>query len=144
MCRVQLVQPAPDAYLLAWCPYLEDLRIDTDDSISMGGPWFQPLDLTCKTPPTESRLKPTRLVSLVLVNVRVKHQDLQDLLEASPWLRDLRVFFTVYHAREEVLFDCEEFVRYARIFFSDNSRQPLEKFLQRRPAPRAPGAASGL
>lgn len=115
-------------YLLAWCPYLEDLRIDTDDSISMGGPWFRPLDLTYKTPATESRLKPTRLVSLVLVNVRVKHQDLQDLLEISPWLRDMRVFVTVYNERGEVPFDCEEFVRYASAFFFDNNRRPLEMF----------------
>ncbi|KAG9072977.1 hypothetical protein KI688_000758 [Linnemannia hyalina] len=65
---------------MAWCPHLEDLRIDTNKSIMMDGPWFRPTDATRKTPP-ELRLKPTRLVSLVHVNVCVKHQDLQDLLE---------------------------------------------------------------
>ncbi|KAF9138881.1 hypothetical protein BGX30_008614, partial [Mortierella sp. GBA39] len=67
---------------MAWCPYLEDLRVDTNKSILMGGPWFRPPDATRKTPP-ELRLKPTRLVSQVLFNVRVKHQDLQDLLESQ-------------------------------------------------------------
>ncbi|KAK3806219.1 MAG: hypothetical protein JOS17DRAFT_767661 [Linnemannia elongata] len=114
--------------IMVWCPYLEDLRIDTSNSIRMSGPWFRPPDATLKTPHTELRLKPTRFVSLVLVNVSVKYQDLQDLLEVSPWLKDLRVVFTMYNERKEDFFDCEKFVSYARTFFFDNNRQPLEMF----------------
>lgn len=40
----------------------------------MSGPWFAPHDAICKTPPRELILKPTHLVSLVLVNFRVKLQ----------------------------------------------------------------------
>lgn len=61
----------------------------------MSGPGLAPHDAICKTPPRELTLKPTHLVSLVLVNVRVKLQGLQVLLRASPWLRGLRVVVTV-------------------------------------------------
>ncbi|KAF9148657.1 hypothetical protein BG015_009582, partial [Linnemannia schmuckeri] len=116
--------------LLACCPYIEDLRIDTNASITMDGPWFRPYGATLGIPLAEYRPKPTRLVSLVLVNVRVTHQDLQDLLEVSPQLRDLQVIISV-NSERYVFFDCEAFLQYVKTFSSSRGaarQQPLESF----------------
>jgi hypothetical protein len=119
-------------HLLAWCPYVEDLRIETNRSIILAGPWFRPYQSTWDTLLAEYHPKPTRLVSLVLVNVRLAHQDLQDLIEVSPRLRDLRVVISDY-ADGGIVFDCEGFLQYAKTFFSSNKtgtqqQQHLETF----------------
>ncbi|KAG0289640.1 hypothetical protein BGZ96_006834 [Linnemannia gamsii] len=113
-------------HLLTWCPYVEDLRIETNRSITMAGPWFRPYVSTWDTPIADHHPKPTRLVSLVLVNVRLAHQDLQDLLEVSPRLRDLRVVVSDF-AERGIVFDCEGFQQYARTFFSSNKVGALQQ-----------------
>lgn len=107
-------------HILAWCPYVEDLRIETNRSITMAGPWFRPHGSTWDIPLADHHPKPTRLVSLVLVNVCLAHQDLQDLLEVSPRLRDLRVVVSD-HAVQGIVFGCEGFHQYAKAFFSSKN-----------------------
>jgi hypothetical protein len=106
------------AHLLERCPYLEHLKIDAHKCILLKGPWIRPYRSTWDLPLAKYQYHPkhTRLNSFVAINAGLTHGDVQDLLEISPYLKDLRMVVSDHAVQGG--FDTDLFLEYARTFFS--------------------------